>query len=50
MPNLHTYTTHTFISDLFGVVKFCSLIGKRRWGWEGRVKNGVRIKHTAILE
>ena len=36
--------THTLISDSFGVVKFSSLRGEGRTGWEGRVKNGVRIK------
>ena len=28
--------THTLISDPFGVVKFCSLKGEGRRGWEGR--------------
>ena len=42
-PNLHTQ--HTYISDSFGVVKFCSLRGEGRRGWERRVKNGVRMKH-----
>ena len=45
MINLHTHTTqHTLISVLFGVVKFCSLRGEGRSGWEGRVKNEVRMK------
>ena len=44
MSNLHTQTQHTLISDSFGVAKFCSLRGEGRTGWEGRVKNGVRIK------
>ena len=40
MPNLHTHTQHTLISDSFGAVKFCSLRGEgRSYGWEGRVKN-----------
>ena len=39
MPNLHT-----LISDSFWVVKFCSLRGEDRRGWEGRLKNGVRMK------
>ena len=42
MPNLHT---HTLISVSFGVVKFCSLRGEGRRGREGRVKNGLRMKH-----
>ena len=33
----------------FGV-KFCSLRGEGRRGWEGRVKNGVRMKHMITLE
>ena len=37
MPNLHTHTKHTLISDSFGVVKLCSLF------WEGRLKNEVRM-------
>ena len=37
------YTQHTLISVSFGVVKLCSLRG------EGRVKNGVRIKHIIYL-
>ena len=41
-PNLNT---HTFISNSFGVVKFCSLKGVGRRGWKRRVKNGVRMKH-----
>ena len=47
MPNLYT---HTLISDPFGFVKFCSLKGKGSKGWEGRVKNGVRMKHMITLE
>ena len=43
-----THTQHTLISDLFGVVKFCSLSGEGRGGWEGRVKNGVRMKHMTL--
>ena len=43
-------SAHTLISDLFGVVKFCSLIEEGRRGWEGRVKNGVRMKHRITLE
>ena len=39
-PNLHT---HTHLGS-FGVVKFCSLRGEGRRGWEGRLKNGVRMK------
>ena len=45
MPNLHT-----IISDPFRVVKFCSLRGEGRRGWEGRVKNVVRIKHMITLD
>ena len=47
MPNLNT---HTLISVSFGVVKFCSLTEEGRRGFEGRVKNGVRIKHMISLE
>ena len=51
MPNLHTHTHNThLINDSFGVVKFCSLRGEGRKGWEGRVKNGVRMKHMITLE
>ena len=43
MPNLHTaHNTHSFM-DPFRVVKFYSLRGEGRRGWEGRVKNGVRM-------
>ena len=34
----------------FGVVKFCSLRGEGRRGWEGWVKNEVRMKHMITLE
>ena len=44
MPNLHTHTQHALISGSFGVVKFCSLRGEGRRGWEGILKNGVRMK------
>ena len=44
MTNLHTHTQHALISGSFGVVKFCSLRGKGRRGWEGRLKNGVRME------
>ena len=50
MPNLHTHTQHTLISDSFGVVKLCSLRGEGRRGWEGVVKYGVRMKHMITLE
>ena len=45
IPNMHT-----LISDPFGAVKFCSLRGEGRRGWEGRVKKGVRMKHMITLE
>ena len=35
-------TQHTLISDSFGIVKFCSLRGEGKPGWEGRVDDGVR--------
>ena len=50
MQNLHTHTQHTLIRVSFGVVKFSSLREEGRRGWEGRVKNGVRIKHMIKLE
>ena len=43
MPILHTQ--HTLISDSFGAVMFCSLREEGKGGWEGKVKNGVRMKH-----
>ena len=46
-PNLHN--THTHLGS-FGVVKFCSLRGEGRRGWERRVKNGVRMKQMITLE
>ena len=46
MPNLHTHIQHTLIR----VVTFCSLRGEGRRGWEGGLKNGVRIKQMIILE
>ena len=42
-PNLHTHTT-------FGVVKFCSLSGEGKRGWEGKLKNGVRMKHMITID
>ena len=50
MPNIYTHTQHTFISDSFGVLKFYSLRGEGRRGWEGRIKNGVRRKHMITLD
>ena len=50
IPNLYTHTPHTLISDSFGFVKFCSLRGEGKRGWEGMVKNGVRMKHMITLE
>ena len=44
MPNLLTHTQLTLISGSFGVVKFCSLRG------EGRLKNGVRMKHMITID
>ena len=37
MPNLHT---HSLGFICIGVVKFCSLRGEGRRGWEARLKNG----------
>jgi hypothetical protein len=48
MPNLHTHNKQK--SETVGVVTFSSLSGKGRIGWEGRVKNGVRMKHMITLE
>ena len=48
MPNLHTQ--HTLISVSFGVVKFCSLRWEGRRGWEGRLKNGVRMEHMITVD
>ena len=50
MPNLNSHTQHALISGSFGVVKFCSLRGEGRRGWEGRLKNGVRMKHMITLD
>ena len=44
MPNVHTHTQPALISGSFGVVTFCSLKGEGRRGWEGRLKNGMRMK------
>ena len=41
-------STHTLISVLFGVIKFCSLRGEGRRGSEGRDKNRVSMKHINI--
>ena len=30
--------------------KLCCLRGEGRRGWEGRVKNGVRMKHMITLD
>ena len=43
-------SAHTPIGVSFGVVRFCSLIGEGRRGWEGRVKNRVRMKNMITLE
>ena len=45
MPNLHKIAQHTLISGSFGVVHFFSVRGEGRKGWEGKLKNGVRMKH-----
>ena len=45
MPNLQPHNTHSF-----GVVNFCSLRREGRRGWEGRLKNRVRIKHMITLD
>ena len=50
MPNLHTHTQHILKNDPFEAVKFCSLRGEGKMGWEGRVKNGVRMKHMITLD
>ena len=34
---------------LFGLVKFCCLRGEGRMGWEGWLKNGVRMKHMITV-
>ena len=49
MPNLQTRTTHTNYG-LFGVVKFFSSREEGRRGWEGRLKNGVRMKYMITLD
>ena len=46
---MHTHTINT-ISEPFGVVEFCSLRGEGRRDWEGRVKNGMRMKHMITLD
>ena len=50
MPNFHTHTHNKHSLGLFGVVKFYSLRGEGRRGWEGRLKNGVRMKHMITLD
>ena len=45
-----TQTQHTLISVSFAIVKFCNLRGEGRWGWQGRVRNGVRMKHIIALD
>ena len=50
MPNLHTHTQRALISSSFGIVKYCSLRGKGRREWEGRLKNVVRMKHMITLD
>ena len=40
---------HTLISDLFGVVKYCSLRGEVRRDWEVGLWYGVRMKHMITL-
>ena len=49
MPNLntHTYNIHS-LGGSFRGVKFCSLRGEGKKGWEGRLKNG--IKHMITLD
>ena len=49
MPNHHTHTTQTHLG-IFKVVKFCSLRGEGKRGWEGRVNDGVRMKHMFTLD
>ena len=49
-PQIFKHTQHTLISVSFGVVNFCSLRGEGKRGWEGRVKNGVIMKHMITLE
>ena len=41
---------YQIISGSFGVVKFCNLREESRRGWEGRLKNGVRIKHMITVD
>ena len=38
-----------FQNRFIWVLKFCSLRGEGRRVWEGRVKNGVRMKHMITL-
>ena len=45
----YTHKTHSLVTNL-GFIKFCNLRGEGRMGWEGRVKNGVRMKHKITLE
>ena len=47
---IYKHTQHALISCSYGVVKFCSLRGEGRSGWEGRVKNRVRMKHMIKLD
>ena len=47
---IYTHKQHTLNSGSFGVVKFCSLRGEGRRGSEGRLKNGVIMRHMIKLD
>ena len=47
---IFTHYTYSHLFVLFGVVKFCSLRGEGRRGWEGLLKNGVRMKHLITVD
>ena len=46
IESFNTNISHQlFDYKLTSSVKYCSLMGEGRRGWEGRLKNGVRMNH-----
>ena len=50
MDQNYLICTFEWNGGAFCVVKSCSLRGEGRRGWEGRLKNGVRMKHMITLD